>query len=39
MTKKVFKKFDFENPPENPNQEKLKEMKLNLVKTVEEFVR
>ena len=37
--KKVFKKFDFENPPENPNQEKLKEMKLNLVKTVEEFMR
>ena len=37
--KRAFKKFDFENPPENPNQEKLKEMKLDLVKTVEEFMR
>lgn len=37
--KKEVNKIDFDNPPENPNQEELKEIKKHLIKTVIEFLK
>ncbi len=37
--KRKIKEIDLENPPENPNQGRLKKLKDNLIRTVKEFTK